>query len=110
MARCCCEKSIFCIYSETHRYYSFFQKFYPFITFDDFIPDHNLKSADGSGYKRTQVLNMDEAVINHIESVLEITNGKIQGDDGAAALLGMPPSTLRNRMRKLGIAFGKRSS
>jgi transcriptional regulator with GAF, ATPase, and Fis domain len=47
-------------------------------------------------------------MINHIESVLQLTNGKIQGKDGAAALLGMPPSTLRNRMRKLGITFGKR--
>ncbi len=53
------------------------------------------------------VLNMDEVMKRHIESVLLLTKGKIQGDDGAATLLGIPPSTLRNRMRKLGVLFGR---
>ena len=54
------------------------------------------------------VLNIDDAMKQHIESVLHLTKGKIQGAAGAAVLLGLPPSTLRNRMRKLGIIFGKR--
>ena len=49
------------------------------------------------------VLNIDDAMRNHIESVLELTNGQIGGADGAAVLLGLAPSTLRNRMIKLGI-------
>lgn len=56
-----------------------------------------------------QALNLDEATKRHIQSVLDLTKGKIQGDDGAAALLGLPPSTLRNRMRKLGIIFGRQA-
>lgn len=53
------------------------------------------------------VLRMDAAMKSHIESVLDMTNGKIQGDHGAASLLGLPPSTLRNRMRKLRVIYGK---
>jgi transcriptional regulator with GAF, ATPase, and Fis domain len=43
----------------------------------------------------------------HVEQALRLTNGKIQGKDGAAALLGVNPSTLRHRLRKLGIVFGR---
>ncbi len=53
--------------------------------------------------ERPPVLNINEAMKQHIESVLHLTKGKIQGKDGAAAMLGLPPSTLRNRMKKLGI-------
>jgi hypothetical protein len=38
---------------------------------------------------------------------LELTDGKVEGQDGAAKLLGVHPGTLRNRMRKLGIPFGR---
>jgi len=40
----------------------------------------------------------------HILSVLEETNWKIAGGSGAAARLGLPPSTLRSKMKKLSIA------
>jgi hypothetical protein len=33
-----------------------------------------------------------------------MTNGVIAGKGGAAEVLGVPPSTLRNRMRKLDIS------
>lgn len=39
----------------------------------------------------------------HIVGVLEETRWKIEGKDGAAVVLGLNPSTLRGRMRKLGI-------
>jgi PAS domain S-box-containing protein len=39
----------------------------------------------------------------HIEQVLERVDGRIEGRTGAAALLGLRPSTLRSRMRKLGM-------
>ncbi len=39
----------------------------------------------------------------HIRSTLEKTHGVIAGEDGAAALLGIPASTLRSKMKKLGI-------
>ncbi|MEK9136952.1 MAG: helix-turn-helix domain-containing protein, partial [Bacteroidota bacterium] len=32
-----------------------------------------------------------------------LTNWHIEGSDGAAAHLGIPPSTLRSRMKKFGL-------
>lgn len=39
----------------------------------------------------------------HILTVLKQTNGAIAGPAGAARILGIPPSTLRSRMARLGI-------
>ncbi|MEL6346331.1 MAG: sigma 54-interacting transcriptional regulator [Myxococcota bacterium] len=39
----------------------------------------------------------------HIERVLKQTGGRIYGEGGAAALLGMKPTTLQSRMKKLGV-------
>jgi len=44
-----------------------------------------------------------ESEVDCIVLALEATQWKIEGKDGAAAALGLPPSTLRKRMRKLGI-------
>jgi len=51
--------------------------------------------------------SLDTAMADHIRTVMAHTRGKIKGDDGAAAILGIHPSTLRGRMKKLGIPFGK---
>jgi hypothetical protein len=37
----------------------------------------------------------------HISHVLEVTDGRIEGPGGAAARLGLKPSTLRTRIRML---------
>ena len=39
----------------------------------------------------------------HIFRVLEDTYWKIEGPSGAAEILGLTPSTLRHRMKKLGL-------
>ena len=39
----------------------------------------------------------------YIERVLEKSRGRIEGADGAAAILGFKPSTLRSRVQKLGL-------
>jgi transcriptional regulator with GAF, ATPase, and Fis domain len=44
-----------------------------------------------------------EADREHISEVLQMTNGLIAGKGGAAETLGLPASTLRSRMKKLGI-------
>ncbi len=46
---------------------------------------------------------LDDVVRAHIERVLALTRGKIEGPGGAAETLGVNPHTLRARMNKLGI-------
>ena len=46
---------------------------------------------------------LDTVVREHIEAALRQTRGRVEGPDGAAAMLGINPHTLRSRMRKLGI-------
>jgi transcriptional regulator with GAF, ATPase, and Fis domain len=53
------------------------------------------------------VLSLDEAMRSHIESVLKRTQGRIEGRQGAAALLRINPHTLRARMRKLKIDWSR---
>jgi len=53
-------------------------------------------------------LKLDEVASQHIRRVLEMTKGKVHGKGGAAEVLGINPSTLRNRMNQLGIPYGKR--
>jgi len=51
--------------------------------------------------------NLNEITRLHICRVMDKTGGKIQGKNGAAAILGLHPSTLRHRLRTLGIPFGR---
>ena len=49
------------------------------------------------------IMPLEEMERRHIKQTLGVTNGKIKGKGGAAALLGINPSTLYSRMRKLNI-------
>ena len=49
------------------------------------------------------IVTLEESERIHIRQALTATAGRIHGLDGAAALLGINPSTLRSRMKKLGI-------
>ena len=50
------------------------------------------------------VATLEEVERAHILKVLESTGWRVSGEKGAARLLGLPPTTLESRMRKLGIA------
>jgi transcriptional regulator with GAF, ATPase, and Fis domain len=54
-----------------------------------------------------ELLNLDNVDSSHIRRVLKMTNGIVHGTGGAAALLGINPSTLRSRMKKLRIPYGR---
>ncbi len=49
------------------------------------------------------LVSLDGAITSHIERALDRCDGKVYGPEGAAAILGLPPSTLQSRMKKLGI-------
>jgi len=48
-------------------------------------------------------LSLEEMERKHIGEILERTKGVIGGKGGAAEVVGLPISTLRNRMKKLGM-------
>jgi formate hydrogenlyase transcriptional activator len=52
---------------------------------------------------REYIQTAEEAERDHILFVLEKCSGKIFGAGGAAEILGLPPSTLNSRMKKLNI-------
>jgi len=51
----------------------------------------------------TQLRTLEEIERDYIGEVLRRTQGTVAGKGGAAEILGLPPSTLRDRMKKLGI-------
>ncbi len=48
--------------------------------------------------------SLDAVQRSHILSVLQSTQGVVEGARGAASILGLHPNTLRSRMKKLGIS------
>lgn len=60
----------------------------------------DILSQHGNAKPRTLV----EVQRDHIASVLRDTGGRIYGVNGAAALLGLKPSTLQSKMKKLGLS------
>ena len=56
---------------------------------------------------KEDLLPLNEAISAHIRRALATANGRIHGPQGAAQLLRVNPNTLRNRMSKLGIPYGR---
>jgi DNA-binding NtrC family response regulator len=70
----------------------------PAVVVDDwFVP------ASGEATPGRSACTLEEAERVHLLYVLEQTRWTIEGKEGAAAILGLKPSTLRSRMQKLGI-------
>jgi transcriptional regulator with GAF, ATPase, and Fis domain len=60
--------------------------------------------AVGASARASHALpTLEEVQALYVRRVLEKTNWVIEGADGAAAILGMPASTLRSRMKKMTI-------
>ena len=59
-------------------------------------PDHKLDQDRDVG-------SLAEFESRHILKVLKATNWQVKGDHGAAAVLGLPPSTLFNKIKRLGL-------
>ncbi|MBN8598968.1 MAG: sigma 54-interacting transcriptional regulator [Planctomycetes bacterium] len=66
------------------------------------IAASELPSA-GTPASSSNLLSLDDMERQHIAEVLKQTNGAIAGPGGAAKILGVPPSTLRSRMARLGL-------
>ncbi len=77
------------------------------LTFDNIVWPDDHKDQGRLTIRKDDFSNLDDAVSKHIQQALEMTKGKIHGSAGAAQLLGINPSTLRHRMRKLRIPHGR---
>jgi transcriptional regulator with PAS, ATPase and Fis domain len=74
---------------------------------DKVLPDENGPAAEavvsGAADSESTPRTLQEAERRHIEKTLLAVNWVLEGPKGAAALLGLNPSTLRGRMKRLGI-------
>ncbi|PKN67320.1 MAG: Fis family transcriptional regulator [Deltaproteobacteria bacterium HGW-Deltaproteobacteria-15] len=62
-----------------------------------------VKLPERHSAKVTHHLTMEQLERKHIQEVLEKTRWRIRGRNGAAEILGLKPSTLYARMKKLGV-------
>ncbi|WP_116107871.1 sigma-54 interaction domain-containing protein [Lewinella sp. IMCC34191] len=73
------------------------------ISLDRAVPRNNDGTSNKEALTEQNVLTFEEMQRRHIRSVLELTEGKVSGKNGAAELLGLNPQTLFSKMRKLEI-------
>lgn len=67
------------------------------------IPSAKISSSNG----KASAQKLNDVERDHIISVLEKTNWKVSGEKGAAKILGINPTTLEARMKKMGIKRDK---
>jgi DNA-binding NtrC family response regulator len=66
-------------------------------------PSAQVNQAAKPAVAQTSSRTLEDVERSHILRVLEQTQWAIEGERGAARVLGLNPSTLRGRLRKLGI-------
>jgi DNA-binding NtrC family response regulator len=71
--------------------------------FDQLVVNRFRSSLESHVDNYEKDLCLENVIKSHIKKVLALTNGQVGGKKGAAELLRVHPSTLRSRMRKLGI-------
>jgi transcriptional regulator with GAF, ATPase, and Fis domain len=79
------------------------------LTFDALTPNHaHSDDIPLPPALNGDVMKLDDVQSIHIRRTLKGAKGKVSGPGGAADLLGVNPSTLRKKMKKLGIPYGKK--
>lgn len=69
----------------------------------DVMPFDHVQEEVPKGKEERESKGLVEIEREHILAMLQEIGWKIEGRNGAAKLLGIKPSTLRSRMKKLGI-------
>ncbi len=75
------------------------------LSFDNFNTIALVQKTDRPPESQDPSRTFDQAARRHIEKILGETRWQIGGAGGAAEILEMPASTLRNKMLRLGIPF-----
>jgi formate hydrogenlyase transcriptional activator len=55
-------------------------------------------------------MTLDEVDAQHLRRVLASTGGRVEGPHGAAKVLDLKPNTLRYKLKKLGIPYGRKAN
>ena len=77
------------------------------LDFDDVRPRVRHPAPVETLTRTTDALELDAVLREHLSRVLGLAGGRINGPGGAAELLNINPSTLRQKLRKLGLPFGR---
>lgn len=72
------------------------------IEFDSLGAPQSRKENVGIPEKQGRLPKYDDVIKSYIRQALSASNGKVHGPGGAAELMGLNPSTLRSKMKKLG--------
>jgi DNA-binding NtrC family response regulator len=80
----------------------------PLKFFDEFGDGASLSEKSETIVVGTTFCTLGSVEKSHIEEVLRACNGYVEGDGGAAKVLALNPSTLRFKMRRLGIPYGRK--
>ena len=76
------------------------------IIFENPSPSMGASKNENTTYSKNEFSSFEVVVRGHILKALELSGGSVYGSEGAARLLNLNPSTLRGKMRKLGIPHG----
>jgi PAS domain S-box-containing protein len=79
----------------------------PLIEIDPDMLPGSVEPAAGATQPPASDATLEAVERQHILSVLEKTRWVIEGPKGAARILNLHPSTLRHRMKKLGVTYGR---
>ena len=71
------------------------------LEYGEWLPKTNASSKNENG--RPSLQKLEEVERDHIIETLKKVNWKVSGEKGAAKILGLNPTTLEARMKKLGI-------
>lgn len=78
------------------------------LNFDDLLYTASSINTHEFCREDKKFITLDEINRKHIERALILSQGRINGPDGAAERLHINPNTLRRRMDKLGILYGRK--
>lgn len=67
-----------------------------------------VKATASSDKVKETLPTLEEHTSSYLKRVIDYTKGQIEGEEGAAQILNIHPSTLRHRLRKLNISYGRK--
>ncbi|MGE4520401.1 MAG: sigma-54 interaction domain-containing protein [Desulfobacteraceae bacterium] len=77
------------------------------VSFDNILRADSFPEEDKAAEVCEKIVPLEEMTREYIKKALKISGCRVEGKNGAADILGINPSTLRSKMKKLGIVMKK---